>query len=555
MSLPAKQHRRSLIACEPCRNRKRKCNSQQPCAACKESEIRCYYDTHARKKRNKKLVLQRMTTGDQQISEPKTSATDESAVEHSPEANSAAAFARTLALKLDPVRAPKPQLFGWNIGEREREGPHLLSAGSPSIGEITWKEQLEKLAHIYFDKVDPYYGFVDREAFTHRCQARWEESVEDIDPYDATICGVAAMGLLFSATKVSLTEVLFVECARVALEKYTTPGQVSMDMITGWTLRLAYLRLTGTPHDAWMASCTVMHLIDIARLHLEHPSSSILVQNAIADEKTVTSEIRIRLFGYAQYIHTWISYDLGLSRIVLHGSKYTSPSSTRENDHTAEMLSLLPLSELLDPREPVDPERLTKEFSNILRNIEAPPPSILSQCNLALCIHRRLLALGRLLSNELIMKLLLFTARALACARTLASTLNPWRHVASVPFQILCTLLAIDSPFSQAQLSDTMRTLQEISLIYDTSVMREAYQTACLLLALHRKKKEEEVDHLSGLVQNHCSEVGPSVSGERCAGAGMPDLDEMMAEVPGLEDFDFTQFFMSELGEMGENAS
>src|SRR4051812_43170869 len=189
MSHPAKQHRRSLIACEPCRNRKRKCNSQQPCTTCKESQIRCYYDAHARKKRNKKLVFERMTAGDQQISESKTNAPDESAAEHSPEANSAAAFARTLALKLDPVRAPKPQLFGWNIGERGREGLHVQSRGSP-IWEFTSKEELEKLAHIYFDKVDPYYGFVDREVFTHRCQARWEEPVKNTESYDATICGV-----------------------------------------------------------------------------------------------------------------------------------------------------------------------------------------------------------------------------------------------------------------------------------------------------------------------------------------------------------------------------
>ncbi|PQE20331.1 c6 transcription factor protein [Rutstroemia sp. NJR-2017a BBW] len=529
MSQPARIFRRSLIACEPCRNRKRKCNSKQPCTTCKESEIRCYYNADTRKKRNKKQVLERMAAGDQQTIESKPHAPDESPAENSPEANSSAAFARTLALKLDPVRAPKPQLFGWNIGEREREEPDVQSTGS-TIREFTSKEELEKLARIYFEKVDPYYGFVDREVFTHRCQARWQEPVNDTESYDATLFGVAAMGLLFSTTKLSTSEVLFVE-ARAVLEKYTTPGQVSMDMITGWTLRLAYLRLTGTPHDAWMTSCNVLHLMNIARLHLEHPSSSILVQNTPRDERTVTPEIRIRLLGYVQYIHTWISYDLGLSRIVLHGSKYSPPSSARKNDHTAEMLSLLPLSELLDPREAVDPERLIKELSNIFSNIDAPPPSILSQCNLALCIHRRLLALGRLLSNELITNLLAFTTRALACARELSHSMNPWSHVASIPFQILCTLLAIDTPSSQAQLTDAMHTLQE------------------------RKKKEEEVYNLNVLVQNHCSEVDAGADGEGGAGEGMLEIDEMMVEVPGLEDFDFTQFFMSELGEMGGDAS
>ncbi|KAM3088565.1 hypothetical protein ACMFMG_000202 [Clarireedia jacksonii] len=549
MSPPTKQPRRSLIACEPCRNRKRKCNSQKPCAKCKESQIHCYYDAYTRKKRNKKLVLERMATGDQ-ISEVRTDAPDESAVKNLPEANSAAAFARTLALKLDPVRAPKPQLFGWNIGFRGREEESKSPVPFLPVTEFYTKEELERLAHVYFDKVDPYYGFIDRELFTHRCQARLEEPGNDDESYDATICGVAAMGLLFSDRQATRNEALLVESARVMLEKYTNPGQVSMDMITGWTLRLAYLRLTSTPHDAWMTSCTVMHLMDIARLHLEHPSSSILMQNAITDEKTVTPEIRIRLLGYAQYIHTWISYDLGLSRIILHGSRYSSPSKTCKNDHTAEMLGLLPLSELLDPRESVDPERLTKELSKILCNIDAPAPSILSQCNLALCIYRRLLALSRLLSSELVTNLLLFTARALACARALAQTTNPWSHVASVPFQILCTLLAIDSPSSHAQLPDAMNTLQEVSWVYDTSVMREAYQTACLLLVLHRKKKQDEIDHLTMLVESHC---GDADSGAGGAGQGMLDLDEMMAEVPGLENFDFTQFFMSELGEMGDD--
>jgi hypothetical protein len=554
MSQPGKVGRRSLIACEPCRNRKRKCNSQKPCTTCKESETHCYYDADTRKKRNKKQVLERMSAEDQQTIESKPNASDESPAETSPEANSAAAFARTLALKLDPVRAPKPQLFGWNIGERERENPDVQSTGSP-IGEFTSKEEVERLAQIYFEKVDAYYGFVDREVFTHRCQARWQEPVKDTESYDAIICGVAAMGFLFSTTKVSTTEDLLVENARTALEKYTIPGQVSIDMITGWTLRLAYLRLTGIPYDAWMTSCTVLHLMNIAQLHLEHPSSSILAQNTLTDEKTVTPEIRIRLLGYVQYIHTWISYDLGLSRIVIHGSKYSPPSSARKNDHTAEMLSLLPLSELLDPRERVDPEQLIKELSKILSNIDAPPPSILSQCNLALCIHRRLLALGRLLSNELITNLLAFTTRALACARELAQSMNPWSHIASVPFQILCTLLAIDSPSSQAQLTDAMHTLQEVSFVYDTEVMREAYQAACLLLVLQRKKKEEEVYNLNVLVQNHCSEVDVGADSEGDAGERTLEIDEMLVEVPGLEDFDFTQFFMSELGQMGGNAS
>ncbi|KAK9350308.1 hypothetical protein V1523DRAFT_96961 [Lipomyces doorenjongii] len=71
-----------------------------------------------------------------------------------------------------------------------------------------------------------------------------------------------------------------------------------LDIITGWALRLAYLRLTASPHTAWMASCSLLHMIEAAGLHWE-PSSKAFAKN-------IDPNIRRRLLGFAQYVNMWI---------------------------------------------------------------------------------------------------------------------------------------------------------------------------------------------------------------------------------------------------------
>jgi hypothetical protein len=53
-----------------------------------------------------------------------------------------------------------------------------------------------------------------------------------------------------------------VEAARSILDINGFSGAPSLDFLARWTLRIVYMRMTAPPHSAWIASSTLMHLIE-----------------------------------------------------------------------------------------------------------------------------------------------------------------------------------------------------------------------------------------------------------------------------------------------------
>ncbi|KAJ5631931.1 uncharacterized protein N7484_012031 [Penicillium longicatenatum] len=554
MSNPLKRPRRSKVACRLCRDRKKKCDGRRPCETCSDFEYECFYDIGGRKKRNKNPLLpgqERSQPHEDQgnLFHNTTSPCDRSLgpclevlQPQSLELNSGAAFVRGLGLKIDPDNAPEPKVFAWNIGARQLPGNFV----SLSILNIVSHGEMTSLAKVYLDKVDPCYGYIDRATFFANLDLRWSRE-STLEPYDAVLCGVAAMGYLFSRRKAIAAELPLVESARSTLEQCSMSGIPSLSIITGWALRLAYLRLISSPHTAWMASCSLLHLVEASGLHLESPSRSLLIRRP----QNVDPDIRRRFVGFAQYINTWISFDLGRSRVVLRGASYTSPTC-REGDYTAEMLNLLPLSETLEPNNSLDSAQLIAMLSNVLDSSHTEPPFVLSQCNLMLCVFRRLRALHYDVCKSDMDRILNLITRSLICAKDLAYQNCPWSHVANVPFQIVSTLLAIDSAESLSRLDEAIQTIKIIAEIYDTAVMREAFRTAGLLILLQQKRKTNDAQTLSSILDGYfdaslqfCQE-NPNDGSNIAREAESVDLDDLLAEMPNLNNFDCEQFFVSE---------
>ncbi|KAJ5518046.1 C6 transcription factor [Penicillium expansum] len=366
--------KRSRLACTLCQSRKRKCSGGQPCSTCAQTGAECQYNARKKRARSHSLyraglsVSERPTDGwstavpntISAVANPTVQAfprrtSSSEGVTNSLQANSGAAFVRKLGLKIDPAHAPRLQLFAWNIGERPKS-PTLSSAlpsvpitappPPPTITKIISQEEMRRLAAIYFEKVDPCYTFLDRKTIFYRIAKRWEPSSSPIDfaeqPNDAVLCGVAAFGYLFSRREIIGIELRLIETARILLDKSILAAETpSVDIVTGWVLRAAYLRMTASPHAAWMASCTLMHLIEAAGLHIEtsDPEAADLLQASppethgsqdgdMEHQGTSDPETRRRLFGMARHLNTWISFDLGRSRVVLHGATALSPTST-----------------------------------------------------------------------------------------------------------------------------------------------------------------------------------------------------------------------------------
>ncbi|KAF3761844.1 hypothetical protein M406DRAFT_265773 [Cryphonectria parasitica EP155] len=546
------KRKRSRLACQPCRERKRKCDGREPCTTCTEWGYECHYEVQARRARPSTTSATRATPDRPVAPRPKplqsdlpeasTAGSDQGGLVRRLEANSGAAFVRKLALRIDPTKAPKLNLFGWNVGARQLSSEPLNSTPALSVVEITSYEHLKVLAQVYFDKVDPCYGFIDQRHFFERLAARWTlRGPPDI--YDSVLCGVAALGCLFSQRNATVTELHLARSARASLDNYQLSGPPCLDLITGWTLQTIYLRLTSSPHATWMASCTLMHLVEASGVYPESPSA-VLLPSAQWDD-----DLTRRIVGMAHHMNVWTSFDLGLSRVSFQNSDLPALPSVRPGDYTVELLRLIPISLSLDPGRIKDETDLTSTLSKVLEGTHTQPPSVLAQCNLVLCILRRIHTQNLDISSDLAQKILALLRRGLEASRTLIVDCAPWHHVANVPFQIICVLLVLDTRSSLAMLPEAMQTLSVIASTCNTETLRDAYSTACLLVLLHQQRRQDDLAILGEVLNTHqpdrqfATPTQPHDNDEDFSWLGA-----LISDLPGLSRVDFDQFLNADMG-------
>jgi hypothetical protein len=394
------------------------------------------------------------------------------------------------------------------------------------------------LAHVYFQHFDPVYGFIDRRDLERHIADRWLNSAGDNTQHDAVLAGVAAIGALFSNVQPTITEHRLARSARAILQQ-TLSQAPTAPTITAWVLRTSYLKLTGTPHEAWMASCILMHMVEAAGLHCEPRTDSVLPPSS----HDVDPELRRRIFGVAQHLNIWMSYDLGRSRVSLHGATTLLPTP-RPGDVTVELLELLPYSAMLDPERACDAAELGSALLEVLAREHSVPPSQMAQCNLVLCICRRLQSFSISLSGSYHDKILAQITKGIRAAEILLEARTPWHHMANVPFSVICVLLAMDTLSSISLLPDAMQALRRIAQTYKTEATREALETASLLIYLYQKRKEKSCARLREISKQY--PVPRVIEDADVAAFPAPEdmgwLNNMLADIPILQDFDIDQF-------------
>ncbi|TPX12746.1 uncharacterized protein E0L32_000923 [Thyridium curvatum] len=556
------KRKRSRLACKPCRERKRKCDGQDPCVTCTEWGYDCHYETP--KRRRASFHAGSLTSPVSQTGQglhsaaagaPSTVDSDHTGLVRHLEANSGAAFVRKLGLKMDPSGAPRLHLFGWNVGARQLKTSDFVppTTSTLSVVEITSLEHMKSLAGFYFDKLAPCYWFVDKEQFLERLEMRWKSTAMTPDLYDGVLAGVAALGCLFSQRNVTITELHLVRCAASTLDNHHLAGPPSLDLLTGWTLRTIYLRLTDTPHATWIASSTLMHLVEASGLH-PRSHSSVLLPSAHGNP-----DIERGLVCVAHHLNTWASFDLGLSRVFAQSDDLPLlPAPSSASDYTAEVMGLLPVSISLDPGRSRDEAELTEKLIRVLGSSHTQPPSVLAQSNLTLCILRRIHSQNLDISGDLAERVLALLKKALACARRMVAACCPWHQVANVPFQIICVLLVLDTRSSLGLLPEAMQTVGLVASTYPTDTMREAYSTACLLVMLHQQRRRHDVAVFGEVLAVHHhqpeAEVPPSSPPADQPAPAAPStqenmwLEALVADFPGLQGVDLDQFLSADMG-------
>lgn len=576
-----RRRRRAKVACTPCRQRKRKCDGQQPCTTCVQFEYDCCY-TRSERGRRSSMTETRLQShhgssqspitaapvddsdirddeddvdeshSDGRVSEKGVPFSDARAHLKSLEANSGAAFVRKLGLKLDASTTPQLRLFAWNTGERLAGQP----PGTPRpITSILSQSQMIALAQIYFKKVVVTYDFIDQGDFFRRLDERWlAAAATPVNLYDQVFCGVAALGLHFSEPSPPPFEVDLVESAKSLLQSNSLENPPSIETVTGWVLRVAYLRMTSTPHATWLESCTMMHVIEAARVHQEEPLRIVLDESPQA----IDVDIRRRLFGMAQHFNIWASFDLGRTNVTLSAVS-TKPVSPKQGNYTSQMLALIPLTESLNPNKTRSVQELETDFIQLAQHIPTEPPLVMAQTNLMLCLFRRLRAQKSTIIAHSMGSILELAAESLRAARRMVSEYCPWHHSANIPFQVICLLLVVDNKASLELLPEALSALKLVRDTFNSAGLREAYDTAYLFILLYQRRKEEDAKALANILNVHANApqeatATPSGLGSMSTtlaqqGIDMPlgwELDGLITDVPGLREFDLEQFLIQD---------
>lgn len=431
-SPPAQKRSRVRVACEPCRVRKRRCDGNTPCNMCVQFEYQCYYENHPRKR--SKLVEQHAVPDDnmsnghaikiEPLVEARPSVEDISKM-RSMEANSGIAFTRLLGMRLDPSSGPKLFTFGWNLGSTTP-----ATSTSPSITEFLDQAQMYSLAMHFFQHVHPLYGFLDQDWILANIALRWSQPAACNVP-DHLLCGLAALGVLFSNDKANPALPQLVNAQKLTLESTSTMQPPSLIDVQSWVLRCLYLRSTDHPHAVWLASCCTMHLIESIGLQLE--ASSSIMHPAVNDDSQ-NPEIRRRTFWIARMLNTWVSFEYGRTRVAIRGITVQLPTS-KDGDYTIDYVNLYGISCCLDP-EVSDKQSSSNQLEDFLTKLEAYEPRhdgiALSKANLGLCGYRRLRLDNPNLSPELTNKIINLGLGGLHAARRMAEKGIPWWHVANV---------------------------------------------------------------------------------------------------------------------------
>ncbi|KKP07004.1 protein RDR1 [Trichoderma harzianum] len=424
------KRKRSRVACEPCRERKRKCVGGNPCETCVSWDYECHFDGQKEKRH---------------------------ALEKEPDRS-----------KLDDERREQQSL---DDAERDRD---------------TVIRRVEANCSAAF--VNCCYGFIDRERFFKRLKVRWQTPSEP-EIFDAILTGVAALGSLFSQRIATTIESQLIAKARSILDAHHLTEPPSLDLLTAWTLRTVYLRITDSPYATWIASSTLMHLIEVSELYSTLQSAMLQRDQHVGDD----DDIRRRLVGVVRHLNVWTSYDLGLPRVPYQEKDLPVHDLRDPSNYTAEILSLLPASVGLDPGKPTDGNNLISSLSELLKSSHTQPPSTMAQSNIVLCVLRRIYAQAVDLSPAMVDKVLALFRKALNCAQELVRDCSPWHQVVNVPFQIVCFLLVMDTRSSLSLLPDALDTLNLVASFYKTDTMKDTCNAARLLVRLQQQRREDDV--------------------------------------------------------------
>ncbi|KAJ5570298.1 C6 zinc finger domain protein [Penicillium hispanicum] len=570
MSTTNAKRKRAMKACIPCHQRKRKCDTMYPCGMCTTYGYNCRYtDDNATGTMGggvpipppaKRVSLDgesRLTSraaidcspgsrshmerdrreGDGSSTKSPSVVTgaspgifDEQKFRYSG-ASAAMAFPHILGVALGSDSPPKTRSFAYNFGIRPEEASNTHCF----LGNLISEEDLGFFSGAYFSALGPIGDVMDPRIYAQRCRDYYHSSGSSAVAFAAVAAGVAALGSFLSPNR-HPRESDLVQYAKAILDDPASMRLHGIDHIVAWGMRVFYLRATTRPSNAWIASCTQMHLCEAIGLHEEENIKKIASIAGAAVLGHDADRLR-RIFWVSWAGHNMLSYEYDRSpvgfRAVTCQPIISIPGSVA--DQFVQLIQIIP-----SPNSPFQLElqspTLSEELFQRLKVLDelqfTHPFLVVTRADIAFCFYRRLYQLKICIPDDIIKLIIDSGNAAVEAAEQQASQGRLFWNVIGSVFQYTCILLAIDTPAASAHIGIAFKGLENLVKAADTGLTREALSIARHLLSLHVAKKRKELAQLEAVEAGYEFFQAPPTPE---ANTAVPDM---------VWDVDWDQFFI-----------
>ncbi|KAJ5871989.1 uncharacterized protein N7529_004342 [Penicillium soppii] len=503
------KRKRARKACNPCHQRKRKCDGEYPCGTCSTYQYQCRYDDDITGTADppvaKRAVLEGRNMQIQPSVEnegsPSTSKSPGIFEEHKSRytgASAAMAFPHILGLALGSNNPPKINSTAYNFGIRPEEASNTYGL----LGSLISEDNLALYSDVYFSAMGSIGDVIDPRIYAQRCREYYHGPGSPPVAFGAIAAGVAAVGSFLSSVRYSHESDLL-QYAKAILDDPASMRMLSVDHIIAWGMRLFYLRATTRPSSAWVASCTLMHLCEVVGLH-EEENIQRMASVAGAAALGLDADRLRRIFWILWAAHQMLSYECDRSAVtfaaVTTQAIIAIPGSVA--DQFVQIIQIIPSPNSpfqLDSQPPSPREELSERLTALGKLHFTHPFLVATKADLAFCFYRRIYQFKAGITDETIQVVIDSGKDGLEAAEQLASQGRLlWNVIGSV-FQYACILLAIDTPASSAHIPAAFKRLENLVRATDTTLTRQALSIARHLLSLNIAKKRKEISQLEAV--------------------------------------------------------
>ncbi|EIT75740.1 hypothetical protein BDV35DRAFT_364208 [Aspergillus flavus] len=569
MATAIAKRKRARKACIPCHQRKRKCDTVYPCGMCSTYGYNCRYadDTAdntgggvlipssakrvsldsesrltsraptARSPRSRSHMERGSREADGSSTESPTIVAgaspgifDEQKFRYSG-ASAAMAFPHILGVALGSDSPPKMRSFAYNFGIR----PEEASNAHGFLGNLISEKDLDFFSGVYFSILGPIGDVIDPRIYAQRCREYYHGSGSNAVAFAAVAAGVAALGSFLSPNR-HPRESDLVQYAKAILDDPASMRLHGIDHIVAWGMRVFYLRATTRPSNAWIASCTQMHLCEAIGLHEEENIKKMASIAGAAVHGHDADRLR-RIFWISWAGHIMLSYEYDRSPVHFRAVTCQSiiPVSGSVADQFIQLVQIIPSLNSpfqLEWQSPAPSDELFERLK-VLGGLQTTHPFlVVTKADIAFCFYRRLYQLKIRIPDEVIKLVIDSGNAAVEAAEQQASQGRLFWNVIGSVFQYACILLAIDTPAASVHIGAAFKGLENLVKAVDTGLTREALSMARHLLSLNMAKKRKELAQLEAVEANYQFFPAQPASETNTA---VPDIDW---------DVDWDQFFI-----------